>query len=116
MRARAAKVDRIRQELSRAGVMERVRGVRRVLSSQTFDDRFNAALAAHAGPPITEAGQVRALVFRTIEEMGVDHGDVDITLAWDPDTKKLDLWVKVKHASAAKAAAAAGLFAVEGAP
>ncbi len=52
-------------------------------------------------------------MFRVIEEMGVDHGDVDVTLTWDPGAKKLDLWVKVKHASAAKAAASVGLFAVE---
>lgn len=93
--------------------MDRVRGVRRVLASPAFDERFNAALAAHEGAPITEAAQVRAMIWRIVDEMGVDHGDVELAIDWDPATKKLDLWVKVKHATAQKAAATAGLFALE---
>lgn len=115
LRARAKKVNRIRRELSRSGVMDRVRGVRRVLSSEAFGDRFNAALETNEGPPITGDAQVRALIFRIVEEMGVDHGDVELAIKWEPDTKKLELWVKVKHETAQKAAASAGLFALEGA-
>jgi hypothetical protein len=100
-------VKRARKRLVSAGVLDRVAEVRAAVQSELFAraaaaafaraERRGAALKDHEGIR-TACMSVLAQTFPRVETR-----DVQLNFAWDPATKKLDVYV---HPAAATAAAA----------
>jgi hypothetical protein len=79
---------------ARPDLVSRANAVLVACSSPEFQRRVNAEVTGAPGDWIRDAQGMRKQVDRILDAMEVDHRDVELTFAWSPSTRKLEIWAR----------------------
>lgn len=104
-------VRRAQKRLRQAGVLDRMDAVRLAVQSEFFARAAGAAFtrAASRGGPVTSAEDIRGVCMQVLAQVfpELDRRDVQLNFAWDPETRKLEVYVHPSAEAAVVAIAAA---------
>jgi hypothetical protein len=108
LKAARRPIERARRDLAATGLPDRLRRAQNALRAPAFLSLMSAAIKRTEDvEPVKRMEQVRAIAAGVLEKgFGCDMAGVELTFAWDPATKKLDVFCRPSHAEVAPLAAA----------